>query len=254
MDSVRDSCPEEIYPYIVDNLVKPCINGNIDPNLISRHSVVNVESKTIPVKWTKVVNSLKSSGKPILFPKQHFDYVNVKNGDEKFFATVDQYESEIRKNVATFKLDVEETLELALSLPLKRLSVMYNEEVFAYFRNLQIPVIEQNPVIDWSSFRNPSKQNLPTILVTKSTRNRILNKPQNKRKTKNDCVQPKVKRWRRYTDDNKKPIIRSNKKITDFYSGAKEYDIINSVARSTKKTREKQIQRSRITDFFSVRR
>ena len=41
MDSVRDSCPEEIYPYIVDNLVKPCINRNIDPNLISRHSVVN---------------------------------------------------------------------------------------------------------------------------------------------------------------------------------------------------------------------
>ena len=110
------------------------------------------------MKWIKVVNSLKSSGKPILFPKQHFDYVNVKNGVEKFFATVDQYESEIRKNVATFKLDVEETLELALSLPLKRLSVMYDEEVFAYFRNLQIPVIEQNRLSTGQVFVNlPNK-------------------------------------------------------------------------------------------------
>ena len=83
MDSVGDSCPEEIYPYIVENLVKHCINENIDPNLISRYSVVDVESKTITVNWTKVVNSLKSSGKPILFPKQHFDYANVKQTVKK---------------------------------------------------------------------------------------------------------------------------------------------------------------------------
>ena len=93
MDSVGDSCPEESYPYIVENLVKHCINENIDPNLISRHSVVDVESKTITVNWTKVVNSFSETTFRLRERKT--------NGEERFYATVDQYESEIRKNVAT---------------------------------------------------------------------------------------------------------------------------------------------------------
>lgn len=207
IEYVRDREPEKIYPYIVGKLIKPCLAGTIDPRIISRHATVNVESKTITDKWVRVINSLRASGKPILFPNQHFNYVMVKDDDEGYYATVEQYEGAKERN-APLQLDLEETLKAALSEPLRRLSAMYNEETFVYFRNLQAPLITESPAVNWSDYRTPSfKSGKPSVIMTSRKRNLLLNPTDDEAKKK--IVRKKRKAAQNSVKCPRKSVIRN---------------------------------------------
>ena len=239
MECARDNHLEDLYPYLVEKLVNPCINGTIDMSWICRHSTVNVEMTNLKMNWIKVVNYLKSSGKPILFPKQHFDYVHVVHNNEHFYATVEQFEKEMNKPNSEFQLDVTETLTQILSVPLKRLSVMYDETTFSYFQNLQIPILSVNPAVNWSKLRTPAKMKVPPIKISKTMKNRLLNPQQTQTNRRAGCNSKKcgsqvVKRirqtqnkssetqtgtmsYKRKTVASMNSIIKTNKKVTDFY-------------------------------------
>lgn len=259
MDYVRDGCPEKIYPYIVETLVRPCIDGTIDTGLICKHQRIDVESKTLSDKWVSVVASLKESGQPILFPKQHFAFVYVREGDKQVYATVDQFENAKMKRDESLRLDVQETLEQALAIPLKRLGVMYDEETFDYFRRLQIPLFVDDPPVDWSKYKEPCKGKPPRIKISKLARKRLLldekeEETKKKKKKKKRISEVTIIRYPRRRKT--KAVIKPNRKLDEYFVTVplkeKVEEKISECPKKRKRVEEEEGSSNKhITDFFT---